>query len=301
MEIFKYFFIVIALFFIVSCSSSYENISKNNFNFENNFSKYLFKEYKSKAKFEAEEMHDWNSAKLYSEKAILASRGIKLQPQKISYWKINSDKILDLTKAYDNLMIIYEDAIKVDPLNLAKAISSLDCWAEQQEENWQTWDISKCKKDFLSAMHKIYEKLSENKEKLEDKIKLKNTENKINNTASIITQNKEKEVLQIIYFDFDEFNLSNLSFEKIRKFIEKNKETINKYIVVGHTDTVGTKEYNQSLSLKRAYSVKNILVSQGIKEVDIKILGKGESQLKIKTNDEVPHPANRRAEISPLN
>jgi len=24
-------------------------------------------------------------------------------------------------------------------------------------------------------------------------------------------------------------------------------------------------------------------------------------QLKIKTNDEVPHPANRRAEISPLN
>jgi len=198
-------------------------------------------------------------------------------------------------------MIIYEDAIKVDPLNLAKAISSLDCWGEQQEENWQTWDIDKCKKDFLIAMHKIYEELNKNKKELEDNTKLKNTDNEINNIASVTTQNKEKEVLQIIYFDFDDFNLSSLSYEKVRKFIEKNKESINKYIVVGHTDTVGTKEYNQSLSLKRAYSIKNILISNGIKEVDIKILGKGESQLKIKTNDEVPHPANRRAEISPLN
>ncbi len=301
MEIFKYFFLIIALSFIISCSSSYENISKNNFKFENNLSKYLFEEYKSKAKFEAEEMHDWNSAKLYSEKAILASSGIKLKPQKITYWKIKSDKTLDLTKAYDNLMIIYEDAIKVDPLNLAKAISSLDCWGEQQEENWQTWDIDKCKKDFLIAMHKIYEELNKNKKELEDNTKLKNTDNEINNIASVTTQNKEKEVLQIIYFDFDDFNLSSLSYEKVRKFIEKNKESINKYIVVGHTDTVGTKEYNQSLSLKRAYSIKSILISNGIKEVDIKILGKGESQLKIKTNDEVPHPANRRAEISPLN
>ena len=43
-----------------------------------------------------------------------------------------------------------------DPQNLAKAISSLDCWAEQEEEKWQTWDIDKCKNDFLTAMHEIY-------------------------------------------------------------------------------------------------------------------------------------------------
>ena len=41
--------------------------------------------------------------------------------------------------AYDNLMTIYKDAKKIDPFNLARAISSLDCWSEQQEENWQTW------------------------------------------------------------------------------------------------------------------------------------------------------------------
>ena len=44
----------------------------------------------------------------------------------------------------------------LDPYNLAKAISSLDCWAEQQEENWQSMGYKKCRNDFLNAMHKIY-------------------------------------------------------------------------------------------------------------------------------------------------
>ena len=57
-------------------------------------------------------------------------------------------------KRYIKLVIIIyyqfmnEAKIK-DPKNLAKAISSLDCWAEQEEEKWQTWDIEKCKNNFL--------------------------------------------------------------------------------------------------------------------------------------------------------
>ena len=31
-------------------------------------------------------------------------------------------------------MIIYDNALLLDPFNLAKAISSLDCWSEQQEK-----------------------------------------------------------------------------------------------------------------------------------------------------------------------
>ena len=60
-------------------------------------------------------------------------------------------------------MTIYEDAKVIDPFNLARAISSLDCWSEQQEENWQTWDIKRCKEDFLNAMHNIYEKITNEK------------------------------------------------------------------------------------------------------------------------------------------
>ncbi len=76
------------------------------------------------------------------------------------------------------------------------------------------------------------------------------------------------------------------------------KQSSNGWVV--ETDK-GTKEYNYKLSIERANVVKNLLIDLGIKEDNIKILGKGEIDLNIKTNDEVPHPANRRAEISPIN
>ena len=62
---------------------------------------------------------------------------------------------------------------------------------------------------------------------------------------------------------------------------------------------MGTQEYNYKLSIERANVVKNLLIDFGIQDQNIKTLGKGEIDLNIKTNDEVPHPANRRAEISP--
>ena len=58
--------------------------------------------------------------------------------------------------------------------------------------------------------------------------------------------------MQIIYFDFDEDLLSNVSINKLKNFINKNNSIINKYIIVGHADKKGSKVYNHNLSLKRA-------------------------------------------------
>jgi OOP family OmpA-OmpF porin len=64
---------------------------------------------------------------------------------------------------------------------------------------------------------------------------------------------------------------------------------------------MGTKEYNYKLSLERAMTVKNILIQNNINEKDIKIIAKGEDDLLIKTADQTRNPANRRAEIKPIN
>ena len=84
---FKYYFFLslFSLLLLNACSSSYEKISKNNYYPKEEFSKHLFEVYKKNASFEANEMHDWNSAKLYSEKALLAASGEKIKPEKISY------------------------------------------------------------------------------------------------------------------------------------------------------------------------------------------------------------------------
>ena len=295
--------LIFTFFFLYSCSSSYEKLNNSNFSPPNSFSKHLFDMYKEKANFEAEKMHDWNSAKLYSEKALEAAKGGKIEPENINYWKIPKEHKNQIKLAYDNLMSIYESALIHDPYNLANAISSLDCWSEQQEENWQTWDINNCKDSFLESMHKIYKNLAKNEKVEKENSKEKSHENdiEIESNATLVTEDINSNILQIIYFDFDKSELSSISKKEIKKFLEKYENVISKFLIVGHTDTKGTKEYNYKLSIERANVVKNLLIDLGIKEENIKILGKGEIDLNIKTNDEVPHPANRRAEISPIN
>ena len=303
----KIFILFFVLIFSYSCSSSYEFLSDNSFNPPDNFSKYLLNEYKNKADFEAKEMHDWNSAKLYSEKALKAANGTKLKPEVISYWKIPKQHLSEIEKGYNNLMQVYETAINISPYNLAVAISSLDCWAEQQEEDWQTWDIEDCKSDYLKAMHNIYNAITDtqkNNTSLIDNDEPKaniDTKNTSNDSVVVVTKDKNEKVKQIIYFDFDKSNLTKVSIEEIKNFLNKYQYKISKYLIVGHTDTKGTNEYNLKLSLNRATTVQNILIKSGINKNDIKIIAKGEKELDVKAQDEIAHPDNRRAEISSIN
>ena len=288
------------LLIITACSASYEKLKTVDSRTNNTFTKNLLETYKQKAEYEAEEMHDWNSAKLYSEKALNALVGAEVKPQEMTYWKLPKKHIFELTQSYNNLMIIYDEAKFLDQYNLAVAISSLDCWAEQQEENWQTWDIKKCRDDFLNAMHEMYAKISDN-EKNQDQ---QNLEDKIINnpeSVTVVTKNEKKEIMQILYFDFDEYNLSEVSLNTLKTFLDKYQHQISNYVILGHTDTKGTNKYNLKLSLKRAKTIKTIFLQEGIEEKNINILGKGEEFLAILTADETAHPANRRVEISSSN
>ncbi len=307
MRFLRVIFSFLSIILISACSASYKELSNNAYTPPTKFTKHLMDLYKTKADFEAKEMHDWNSAKLYSEKALTAAIGQKIEPEQISYWKIPIDKVTEIQMAYENLMIVYDKAVEKDPYNLAVAISSLDCWAEQQEENWQTWDIKKCRNDYLKAMHQIYNQIETANEKTkigaEEVTKIIKSETNSKNisnsdSVSVVTKN-EKEILQIIYFDFDKYNLTDVSSNLINKFVEAYKNKIDTFLIVGHTDTKGTKKYNLKLSLKRAEAVKAILIRLGISSEKIKILGEGESKLLVQTKDETKHPANRRAEISP--
>lgn len=266
-----------------------------------NFQEYVLNEYKKKAIYEAEQMHDWNSAKLYSEKALKSLETDIIYPEQPTYWKLPTDKIKEIQTAYENLMIIYQKAKIVDPENLAIAISSLDCWSEQQEEKWQIWDIDKCKEDFLNSMHELYEKISIDEKKEEQKNQNTKKENESTNELTMISKNEDNDLVQIIYFDFDKFNLSNVSKNKIKLFLEKYGNKINEYSVIGHTDTKGTKKYNLSLSIERAKVVQGLLISEGIDQSKIKIFGEGENSLAIITPDNTRQPANRRVEIKKLN
>ena len=148
-------------------------------------------------------------------------------------------------------------------------------------------------------MHEIYNKISnDNKNIVLKEIKEKE---KSESNVAVVTKNNKKEIMQIIYFDFDDSKLSEISKNTLKLFLNKNKNKLSRYIILGHTDTKGTNEYNLNLSYKRADVVKDILLNEGIPEKDISILGKGENELAITTPDETRHPANRRAELKIMN
>jgi len=67
--------------------------------------------------------------------------------------------------------------------------------------------------------------------------------------------------------------------------------------VVGHTDRVGTREYNHKLGLERAHLIRNRLVRLGVREEHIEADSHGEDNPLVKTVDEVQEARNRRVEV----
>lgn len=67
--------------------------------------------------------------------------------------------------------------------------------------------------------------------------------------------------------------------------------------VLGHTDSTGSESYNQSLSERRARSVADYLVGQGVQSVRIATRGYGESQPVASNETESGRAQNRRVEI----
>jgi outer membrane protein OmpA-like peptidoglycan-associated protein len=69
-------------------------------------------------------------------------------------------------------------------------------------------------------------------------------------------------------------------------------------VVVGHTDTMGDARTNLALGLKRATSVRDILVKAGLARSTIEVASNGEADLLVTTPDNTPEPRNRRVEIT---
>jgi OOP family OmpA-OmpF porin len=100
------------------------------------------------------------------------------------------------------------------------------------------------------------------------------------------------------FFDFDKSVLKPEGRAKLDDLVSKiqgiNLEVI---IAVGHTDSVGTDNYNQRLSVRRAEAVKAYLVTKGIERNRVYTEGKGEKQPVADNRTAEGRAKNRRVEI----
>ena len=103
----------------------------------------------------------------------------------------------------------------------------------------------------------------------------------------------------ILYFEHNSVKLTTESRTILQNVLATIRERAPVDIsVVGHTDTVGEKEYNYALSLKRAKAIASILVRGGIDPSVLDITSHGKDNPLVPTGDQVPEPRNRRVEIT---
>lgn len=101
-----------------------------------------------------------------------------------------------------------------------------------------------------------------------------------------------------ILFDFDSYSVKESvknSLDRLAKALRENEEI--KLKVDGHTDYIGSDQYNFNLSLKRANSIKNYLISKGVNYKNISIEGYGKQNPIASNKTEIGRARNRRVEF----
>jgi len=102
----------------------------------------------------------------------------------------------------------------------------------------------------------------------------------------------------VVFFDFNKSNLTDEAEAIVTKAVKTAKENnFVKVLITGHTDTVGSHSYNQALSERRAQSVKDEMVRQGMDGDGIDTVGKSFDDPLVPTGPGVREPQNRRAVI----
>ena len=182
------------------------------------------------------------------------------------------------------LGLSYSFGKKEDPFVMKADDNNLDIFVDR---------INNIEKNVKEKLEKYINEDRKDMERDIEKLKSENLnlKNEISKIYEILKDKKEvvSDVAVVDKFEFDKTDISEGNMKKIDEFLGKRK--ISVLNIIGHTDKVGTEQYNIDLSLRRAKSVKEYIKNKMLYGV-INIFGKGEKE-PISSNDE----ENRRVEL----
>jgi outer membrane protein OmpA-like peptidoglycan-associated protein len=102
-----------------------------------------------------------------------------------------------------------------------------------------------------------------------------------------------------LQFGFESDALTEESIALVPSILRAFKElAVPEVLVLGLTDTMGDPRAHVALGLKRAMSVRNILIEAGLAPSTVEVTSHGEADLLIKTANNISEPRNRRVEIT---
>lgn len=102
-----------------------------------------------------------------------------------------------------------------------------------------------------------------------------------------------------VRFEYNKSSLTESAKENLDRVIEIfNEYPLTDILIVGHTDNVGSQEFNQPLSLKRAKSVSDYLTARGISSDRIVYEGAGKLEPRYSNETAEGRAGNRRVEFA---
>lgn len=102
----------------------------------------------------------------------------------------------------------------------------------------------------------------------------------------------------VLYFQFGTTQLTLESAHTLGDILDSaTRHPGGEILVIGHTDTLGSTELNDRLSLQRAHEVRDLLIARKFPAERLEASGRGKRDPAVPTRDAVAEQRNRRVEI----
>lgn len=262
------------------------------------FTRHLADGYRAFVNREFTEMYDHPDAIHFARKGLSAAAGETVLPEPVSDWNLLPEHIAMLSTARGRLLAVYDiGAREVAPQQAAIAQVNFDCWIEQQEENWQSGEITVCKDAFMTALSNLENSVvAPPPPPAPEQDFFPPVEPLAMDAPAPM---RPEDAMYLVFFDFDSSKVAQGGMSVIDAIAqEAHGRSLNWINIVGHTDSAGPRKYNNRLALRRANAVRDSLVNRGISPALIQVESRGEDELLVATPDGVREPANRRAQIT---
>lgn len=230
---------------------------------KNTYTSYQSHFYKEKALYEADQMYDWSDASLYAKKAQQAAHGDIVSPSTVFDRDIKDPmKQYAIEQRRRMVLLQWSGSSWKMPKETAEMQVNYDCWIEELEEGHQKEQIEACWKKFDELATKIEKRMMP--------------------------------IQGIVLFENDSYSLKDESKEILSRMA---KETIlnqrNLVLLDARASQPGKFEYNKDLSQKRADSVKDYLIKEGIPQEWIYTSAYGEDMPFKMPDGHIPEKENR--------
>lgn len=222
---------------------------------------------------------DWADTKEFLARARRAATGETFGPEAINHRDIPGHASKSISDARERLVAVLNDGVRSSmPVMAAMAQSGFDCWMQEQEEDRQPEDIAACRSTFNTALRAL----------------------EAANPAPAAQTTPASPMLDQfqIYFDFDSASLNSAAQAVVTQISEvHDKYNPATMLVIGHTDSAGSREYNMILSQSRAETVYNALAEEGIDQSEMQVEAYGEERPRTSRPDGTREQDNRRVDV----